>query len=437
MSPKPSRSSPLPAHGTSWTACWVTPERAATPTSAEAGVDDAAHRHPLAERDRDQLGGDADGGQGEQVRRRLGEGEADPRADADVAAEQRPGVAVVDEQVDEHAEQHRQHEQQADRRRRAPTRRRTAPGACACPGARVVSTVAATETAAAARPMTSRPSAARNRSTMSASPPPGPPLLARATIDEDEAAEPGPEAGRGEAGEGQRAGADLQRHDGDGEAEQERDQHAEDEADAERRRTAAAGRRRRAACRRRRCARRRAARRARRRPSRASSDAPMNSRPMTLESLDVSHAASDETHAVAGRRTAARPRRRRRRSVSGAMSVVLIGGAHAATARATAFGRAPGHYRSAVAAGRNRSPPRSRLTAAHEDVEREGGEQHRDVGDAVREHPHARRRRRVAGRGRRWRRGSRRRARRRRRRRSSRGRRPGRARASTTTRATV
>ena len=50
------------------------------------------------------------------------------------------------------------------------------------PGARVVSTVAATDAAAAARPTSSRPRAARNRSTMSASPPPGPPLLARATM---------------------------------------------------------------------------------------------------------------------------------------------------------------------------------------------------------------------------------------------------------------
>ena len=66
---------------------------------------------------------------------------------------------------------------------------------------------------------------------MSALPPPGPPLSASDDDDQDDAAEPGPEAGRGEAGEGQRAGADLQRHDGDGDAEQQRDQHAVDEAD--------------------------------------------------------------------------------------------------------------------------------------------------------------------------------------------------------------
>ncbi len=50
------------------------------------------------------------------------------------------------------------------------------------PGARVVSTVAATGRAAAASPMTARANPARNRSTISASPPPGPPLLASATI---------------------------------------------------------------------------------------------------------------------------------------------------------------------------------------------------------------------------------------------------------------
>ena len=72
-----------------------------------------------------------------------------------------------------------------------------------------------------------------NRSTMSSSPPPGPPLLASATITRHETAEPRPEAGGGEAGEGERPGADLQRHDGDGDAEQQRDEHAEDEGDAE------------------------------------------------------------------------------------------------------------------------------------------------------------------------------------------------------------
>ena len=50
------------------------------------------------------------------------------------------------------------------------------------PGALVVSTVAATDVAAAARPQSSRAKEARNRSTISASPPPGPPLLARETM---------------------------------------------------------------------------------------------------------------------------------------------------------------------------------------------------------------------------------------------------------------
>jgi hypothetical protein len=48
-----------------------------------------------------------------------------------------------------------------------------------------------------------------------------------------ETAEPGPEAGRGEPGEGQRAGTHLQRDGGHGDAEEERHQHAEDESDAE------------------------------------------------------------------------------------------------------------------------------------------------------------------------------------------------------------
>ncbi len=50
------------------------------------------------------------------------------------------------------------------------------------PGARVVSTVAATETAGAASPITSNPWPAMKRSTIWALPPPGPPLSARATM---------------------------------------------------------------------------------------------------------------------------------------------------------------------------------------------------------------------------------------------------------------
>ena len=50
------------------------------------------------------------------------------------------------------------------------------------PGALVVSTDVATETEAAASPISRRAWAAMNRSTMSPSPPPGPPLLASATM---------------------------------------------------------------------------------------------------------------------------------------------------------------------------------------------------------------------------------------------------------------
>ena len=184
----------------------------------QAAVDDAAHRHPLAERDGHELGQEADGRQGEQVRRRLGEGEARPRRDADVAAEQGPGVVVVEVQVD-----------------RAP---RTGPGArgrrpidatsadqekngtrlIRRPGARVVSTVVATDVAPAARPRIIRPKAARYRSTMSRVAAAGATVVGQRDDHQDEAHQPGPEAGGGQAGEGQRAGADLQRHDGDGHA---------------------------------------------------------------------------------------------------------------------------------------------------------------------------------------------------------------------------
>ena len=230
---------------------------------------------------------------------------------------------------------------------------------------------------------------------MSASPPPGPPLLARATIDQDEPAEPGPEAGGGEAGEGQRAGADLQRHDGDGDAEQERDHHAVDERRRGTPRTAAAARRRRAACRRRRCARGRAARRARRTPSegeqRAADELPADD--LGVARRQPRRRARD----AHGRRRGVAPHRR------GAVGDGVrgdVGGAHRWWASwrgstTAAFGRRRDII--GLPRGGPKSPGRSGQPDATRTSMRERGEQHRDVGDAVREHPHARRRRRVAG----------------------------------------
>ena len=83
------------------------------------------------------------------------------------------------------------------------------------PGARVVSTDVATETAAAMRPRPATTWPPRNRSTMSASPPPGPPLAAIAPTTRTTPTSQPKKPGEREAREGQRAGTELQRHDGD------------------------------------------------------------------------------------------------------------------------------------------------------------------------------------------------------------------------------
>ena len=92
-------------------------------------------------------------------------------------------------------------------------------------------TVAATQPAAADRPITISASPPRNRSTMSALPPPGPPLLASEmttrTMPPSQAQKPAA-ASRGNASD---RAPDLQRHDGDGHAEQQRDHHAVDHPD--------------------------------------------------------------------------------------------------------------------------------------------------------------------------------------------------------------
>ena len=72
-------------------------------------------------------------GDGEEGEHRLGDDELGPRRDARRAAEQQAGVAVVDVEVDQHADQHRQHDHQPERRRPAPTRRTAARAACASP----------------------------------------------------------------------------------------------------------------------------------------------------------------------------------------------------------------------------------------------------------------------------------------------------------------
>ena len=182
------------------------------------------------------------------------------------------------------------------------------------PGARVVSTVAATGRAAAASPITSRPRRGDEQvdhvlvaATRAA-------VVGQGDDDQDEAAEPRPEAGGGEAGEGQRAGADLQRDDGDGDAEQQRDEHAEDEGDAE----GDEHLRQRAGVEQRVAAvdplGARAARRGTAAPARASSEQPMKLRPMTLESLDVSHEARPASGTAAWRRRQPPRWGRRRRS---------------------------------------------------------------------------------------------------------------------------
>ncbi len=264
LSAMPSRSTPLPAHGRSWLICWVTPESAATPM-----IDKPPYTMPrIGIRLRNVTGSSsathADRRQREQVGDRLGEGEADPRPDAVAAAEQGTGVAVVDEQVDEHAEQHRQHEQQPDRgdqrrpgeerhaahahprgasgqhgRRHRRRRRGEADDEQAEGGDEQVDHVVVAAAGAA--------------------------VVGERHDHQDEAAEPRPEAGGGQAGEGERPGADLQRHDGDGDDRAAAGRAHRRRGRCGRRRTSAAARRRRRGCRRRRSARRRGARRERRR----------------------------------------------------------------------------------------------------------------------------------------------------------------------------
>ena len=210
------------------------------------------------------------------------------------------------------------------------------------PGARVVSTVVATDAAAAARPMTSRPWAARNRSTMSALPPPGPPLLASATITRtrplSQAQKPAA-ARRGKASEraptcsGTTATArpsssgtstpktrpTRKATNSCGSAPASKsgvvavdalgaEEHAEDGGAGE-----------------------------------GEERAPMKLRPMTLESLDVTHEASDAS-ALPVTSSAADPVGTSA-TVSGAMSVVLIGVGGTLLGHRRSAGRA-GHYRS-------------------------------------------------------------------------------------------
>ena len=203
--------------------------------------------------------------------------------------------------------------------------------------------------------------------------------------DEHDAAEPGPEPGGGEAREGQRPGAELQRHDGHGDAEQQRH---------ERRRTRA----------------RRGSRRTAGRSRPASSSVPSPSMRSSAEQ-HAEHARRPRARAarpdeqppdhlvVARRQPAPRPTAPTRRAavepsacrrcrtwrcrVQGSCrwcwsSVVRFG--RDSTRRASVAG---GHYRSARRAGRNR---RSTPSRQDEDVDRQRGEQQRDVGDAEREH---------------------------------------------------
>ena len=160
--------------------------------------------------------------------------------------------------------------------------------------------------------------------------------------------------------------------------------------------------------------------------TRARTAPPMNCRPMTLESLEVSQSAM-ATSGTAALAAVARP------SANGRGGDGVrgdVGGAHRWVAdvrgsRTVAFDR----RRDII--GLPCGGPKSVASATDEDVDREGGEQHRDVGDAVREDPHAGGRRGVAGQADRGAEEPERRARRRRRCRSSRGRRRARAPAST------
>ena len=313
-----------------------------------------------------------------------------------------PGVAVVDVQVDQHAEQDGQHEQQADRgdQRRPGEERHPAHAHARRPRREHGGGDRRGRRGEAAEQQAEGGEEQVDHVGVAAA---GTAVVGQGDDDEHEPGEPGPEAGGSEAGEGQRAGADLQRHDGDGDAEQERDHHAVDEADAERREQLRQG-------------------------------AGVEERVVAVDALGAEqhaeHGAADEgeqRHAdeqaaddlgVARRQPRRRPPRPPRRRAASPTSP--------APAAARRSRRCQGRCRwcSSVVRmgrsllGRRRSrrrrdiigPPRGGPksvpavgSTADQDVDREGGEQHRDVGDAVREHLHARRRRRVAGRGRSWR----------------------------------
>ncbi len=202
------------------------------PDEGDAGEDHAAHRLTVLERDRHQLGGDTDRGQ-----REHGDGghrvdPADPLADplgtAEVGLDAEP---VIDEQIDDGAQQdgeRQQHPQRADqgrpREERYPAhrharcaggehRRRHAPGRGQ--QADDHQTVAAEEQVDSGVVATTDPAVAGERGER-----------------QHEAAQPRIATREGEPREGDLAGAELERHDRDREPERERDQSGEHEPDA-------------------------------------------------------------------------------------------------------------------------------------------------------------------------------------------------------------
>ena len=100
------------------------------------------------------------------------------------------------------------------------------------PGARVVSTVVASEPTAASQTEQQHDVADEEQPDEPGVAAAGPAVGGDRDHDQHAADEPRPEPGGGQAREGQRTSAELQRHDGDGDSEQQRHQHDEREADA-------------------------------------------------------------------------------------------------------------------------------------------------------------------------------------------------------------
>ncbi len=200
------------------------------PDEPEPGEHDTAGGHPATEHHRGQLREHADGRNREQERDGLGDDPAGPHEDAFVAAETGAGVAVVEEEVGQGADEHRHHEDDAEREHeRRPRERRDAPhghpggpGGEQCRGHR---------TGGGGEPDGHQPhpgdeevdgvGVAAERS----------PVVDQGDRGEDHATEPHPEAAGGKAGEGDRAGPELQRHGVDARCHHQRQQGGEDEAD--------------------------------------------------------------------------------------------------------------------------------------------------------------------------------------------------------------